>query len=158
MLTDWSLKTERKKKIWSQEIKEKKTTTTPNKSSWTILLSAFWTWERRFFIHSQLPKRLLSTLLLFEQMVETFRKRHLGDRTYRNVFKKQANKHIYITLVASRFQLFSHRQFTKNTYIRIHVFAVFVLFCFVLFWLCFLYHGWVSEVTIFSFLLYHSLF
>ena len=41
MLAEWSLKIERKKRIWSQEIKEKKTTATPNKSSWTILLSAF---------------------------------------------------------------------------------------------------------------------
>ena len=39
-------------------MKEKKTTATPNKSSWTILLSAFGTRERRYFIQSQLPLRL----------------------------------------------------------------------------------------------------
>ena len=33
----------------------KKTTNTPNKSRWTILLSAFGTRERRFFIQSQMP-------------------------------------------------------------------------------------------------------
>ena len=32
--------------------------TTPNKSSWTILMSAFGTRERRFLIQSQLPLRL----------------------------------------------------------------------------------------------------
>ena len=56
---DWmSMKLKRKKQIWNQEIQEKKTTATPNKSSWTILLLAFWTRERRFFIQSQLPWRL----------------------------------------------------------------------------------------------------
>ena len=39
-------------------MKEKKTMVTPNKSSWTILISAFGTKERRFFIQSQLPLRL----------------------------------------------------------------------------------------------------
>ena len=41
-------------------MKEKKTTATPNKPSWTILLSAFGTSKRRFFIQSQLPWRLFS--------------------------------------------------------------------------------------------------
>ena len=39
------------------EMKEKKTMDTPNKSSWTILISAFGTRERRFFIQSQMPLR-----------------------------------------------------------------------------------------------------
>ena len=39
-------------------MKEKKTMATPNKSSWTILISAFRTRERRFVIQSQLPLRL----------------------------------------------------------------------------------------------------
>ena len=39
----------REKQIWRYEIKEKKTMATPNKSSWTILMSAFGTRERIFF-------------------------------------------------------------------------------------------------------------
>ena len=48
----------REKQIWGYEMKEKKTMATSNKSSWTILISAFRTRERRFFIQSQLPLRL----------------------------------------------------------------------------------------------------
>ena len=44
--------------IWGYEMKEKKTMATSIKSSWTILISALRTRERRFFIQSQLPLRL----------------------------------------------------------------------------------------------------
>ena len=40
-LSEWSLKIKRTKQNWSEEVKEKETTATPNKSVWTILLSAF---------------------------------------------------------------------------------------------------------------------
>ena len=49
---------EGEKQIWRYRMKEKKTMATPNKSSWTILISAFGTRERRFFIQSELPLRL----------------------------------------------------------------------------------------------------
>ena len=41
MLAKRSMKTKRERNIESQEMKEKKATATPNKSSRTILLSAF---------------------------------------------------------------------------------------------------------------------
>ena len=47
-------------------MKEKKTTATPNKSSWAILLSAFGTREGRFFIQCQLHL-LLCTVNYFPQ-------------------------------------------------------------------------------------------
>ena len=50
MMAEWSMKIKRGKQILSQEMKEKKTTATPNKSSWTILLSTFGSREGVFFI------------------------------------------------------------------------------------------------------------
>ena len=45
MLANWSTEiyVKREKQIWRYEMKEKKTMATLNKSSWTILISAFGT-------------------------------------------------------------------------------------------------------------------
>ena len=58
----WKSK-ERETQIWKHEMKEKKTMATPNKSSWTLLISAFGTRERRFSTQSQLPQRLNSAIM-----------------------------------------------------------------------------------------------
>ena len=57
MLADWSGNVKREKQILRYEMKEQKTIATPHLSSWTILMTAFWTRERRFFIQSQLSLR-----------------------------------------------------------------------------------------------------
>ena len=65
----------REKQIWRYEMKGKKTMATPNKSSWTILISAFGTRERRFFIQSQLPLRLFNPFKNHTPYVEDFSKK-----------------------------------------------------------------------------------